>query len=215
MVVLPPTHSNSRSCKARSSRLCTSGGDSPISSRNRVPRCACSKRRLRRSIAVALLLSRVGGLAIVTALQSMVLFVLGSIVGARYPGGVVGYFILLISAILRAVPFAALSCALGLTLRKEESVIGAVNFVLLPLTFLSPVFMANAVMPRWIQVAARCNPFSLSVEAGRAALNWSVRLRAGPGALALPAPVWCGDMGCHACLPRLPGIGVKPPERAR
>jgi ABC-2 type transport system permease protein len=120
---------------------------------------------------LALLLSRLFGLAIITTIQSSVLFALGAILGARYPGGIVGLLILLISAILMAVPFAALSCALALAMRKQESVIGVVNFVLLPLTFLSPVFMANTLMPHWMQVAARFNPVRWSVEAGRAALN--------------------------------------------
>lgn len=123
---------------------------------------------------VALLLTRVCGLAIITTIQSVILFALGALLGARYPGGILGLLIMLISAILMAVPFAALSCALGLALRKEESVIGAVNFVLLPLTFLSPVFMANTLMPHWMQVAARFNPVRWSVEAGRAALNGNI-----------------------------------------
>ena len=40
----PPTVVNSPSCSTRSSRVCASGGMSPISSRNSVPPSACSKR---------------------------------------------------------------------------------------------------------------------------------------------------------------------------
>jgi ABC-2 type transport system permease protein len=120
---------------------------------------------------VALLLSRFVSMAIVTAIQSTFLFILGALLGAQYPGGLVGLIVLLLSAILMAAPFAALSCALGLALRKEESVIGAVNFILLPLTFVSPVFMANTLMPDWMQFVARFNPVRWSVEAGRAALS--------------------------------------------
>ena len=40
----PPTEVNSPSCSTRSSRVCASGGMSPISSRNSVPPLACSKR---------------------------------------------------------------------------------------------------------------------------------------------------------------------------
>jgi hypothetical protein len=38
--------------------------------------------------------------------------------------------------VLLAAPFGALSVAMALTARRMESVIGAVNFLLLPLTFL-------------------------------------------------------------------------------
>jgi ABC-2 type transport system permease protein len=92
--------------------------------------------------------------------------------------------VLLLCAVLLAIPFGALSNALALMLRKQESVIGAVNFVLLPLVFLSPVFMAPALMPDWILKVSSLNPVGWSVTAGRAALHgnadWSaVLLRLG------------------------------------
>jgi ABC-2 type transport system permease protein len=120
---------------------------------------------------LALLVSRLFGLAIITSIQSAVLFLLGALLGARYDGGLIALLVLLLSAILLAIPFAAFSCALALAVRKQESVIGAVNFVLLPLTFLSPVFMVNTLMPTWMQAVATVNPVRWSVEAGRMALT--------------------------------------------
>lgn len=119
----------------------------------------------------AIILGRLMNLSFTTMIQSLILFSLGAIMGARYHGGIGGLFVLLVSAILLGIPFGALSIAMGLTLRKEESVIGAVNFVLLPLTFTSPVFMANALMPDWMQMVARFNPVNWSIEAGRGALQ--------------------------------------------
>jgi ABC-2 type transport system permease protein len=121
----------------------------------------------------AIIISRLMTQAIITLVQSLILFSLGALMGARYEGGVLGLAILLIAAILLGLPFAALSTALALALRKEESVIGAVNFVLLPLTFLSPLFMAEALMPPWIRTVARFNPVNWSVAAGRSALSGS------------------------------------------
>ncbi|MDQ2774428.1 MAG: ABC transporter permease [Acidobacteriota bacterium] len=119
----------------------------------------------------AIILSRVMSLSLNTVVQAIILVGLGSLFGARYAGGVMGLLVLTFSAILLGLPFGSLSIALALTVRNEESVIGAVNFVLLPLTFLSPVFMANTLMPGWIQVVARFNPVNWSVEAGRGALQ--------------------------------------------
>ncbi len=119
----------------------------------------------------AIILSRVINLSIIIIVQSLILFGLGIILGAHYHGGVASLLLLVLSAILLGMPFGALSIALALTLRKEESVIGAVNFVLLPLTFTSPVFMASALMPGWMQVVARFNPVNWSAEAGRGALQ--------------------------------------------
>lgn len=121
----------------------------------------------------AILTNRLTTQAIITLVQSLVLFSIGALMGARYAGGLTGLAVLLIAAILLGVPFAALSVALALTLRKEESVIGAVNFVLLPLTFLSPLFMAQGLMPSWIQSVSQVNPVNWSVAAGRAALSGS------------------------------------------
>ncbi len=116
--------------------------------------------------------------AISNAVQSVFLIGLGTLLGARYPGGVIGVLILMLSAILLATAIGTLSTSLALTIRRRESVIGASNFVLLPMTFLSPVFMANTVMPGWIQSVGQFNPVTWSVEAARMSLiqvepDWS------------------------------------------
>ncbi|MBV9760930.1 MAG: ABC transporter permease [Acidobacteriaceae bacterium] len=129
----------------------------------------------------AIILSRLMNLSVITIVQSLILFGLGAILGARYPGGPIGLFVLLLAAILLSMPFGALSIAMSLTVRKEESVIGAVNFVLLPLTFTSPVFMAATLMPGWMRTVAHFNPVNWAVEAGRGALQAT----ASPGAILL------------------------------
>jgi ABC-2 type transport system permease protein len=48
-----------------------------------------------------------------------------------------------------------------------------VNFVILPLTFLSGVFITLSLAPGWIRTAARFNPVNWAVEAGRGALDTS------------------------------------------
>ncbi len=119
----------------------------------------------------ALIAGRLCQVAFITVVQSAILLVLGLLLGARYAGGVGGIAVLVICAILVAVPIGALSSALALAMRKEEPVIGASNFILLPLTFLSPVFMASALMPGWMRIVARFNPVNWSVEAARGALQ--------------------------------------------
>jgi ABC-2 type transport system permease protein len=77
-------------------------------------------------------------------------------------------------AVLLGGGFGALSIALGLLLRREESVIAAVQFVLLPLTFLSSVFIAQNLAPGWIQTIARFNPVDWAAQAGRDVLGTDV-----------------------------------------
>jgi ABC-2 type transport system permease protein len=127
---------------------------------------------------VALIAGRLIQLSVVAVIQSVLIVVLGIIMGARFPGGIPGVVTLMACAVLLAVPVGALSCAMALLARKEETVIGAANFILLPLTFLSSVFMASNLMPEWIHAVSRFNPVEWAVEAARTALsaqpNWSV-----------------------------------------
>ena len=126
----------------------------------------------------AIIMGRLTYLAIVTVVQSLILFTMGFFLGARYVGGAPGLAVLLIAAISLSLPFGALSIAMALLVRKQESVIGAVNFILLPLTFMSPVFIASPLMPAWMIAASRFNPLNWAVQAGRLALagnaDWSV-----------------------------------------
>jgi len=85
--------------------------------------------------------------------------------------------VLVVGASLLSATFASISNALALTIRQRESVIGANQFLVLPLTFLSAAFMPLALVPDWIATVARYNPVNWAVEAGREALlgspDWS------------------------------------------
>ncbi len=119
----------------------------------------------------AIIAGRLMQMAIIVAFQSLILLGLGFLTGARYAGGSIGLLVLLLCGVLVAVPFGALSNAMALVIRRTESVIGASNFILLPMTFLSPVFMEPQLMPDWIRTVSRFNPVAWSVEAARSALS--------------------------------------------
>jgi ABC-2 type transport system permease protein len=119
---------------------------------------------------VAVIAGRILSLSTAAMVQSLILIGLGLILGARF-AGVTGVLVLLAGAMLLGMAFGALSNALALVARKEESVIGASNMLLLPLTFISPIYMAKPLMPDWMQKASLLNPVTWSVEAGREALK--------------------------------------------
>ena len=118
--------------------------------------------------------------AMVGVIQAAIIIVLGLIVGATYPGGIVGLAMLTLCAVLLGTAIGALSNAVALLSRREETMIAVSNFVLLPLVFLSSVFMASALMPGWMQSVAKYNPVNWAVQAGREALaahgDWSIVL---------------------------------------
>jgi ABC-2 type transport system permease protein len=118
----------------------------------------------------ALIGGRVAQQAVTTVIQSLIIVGLALALGASFPGGVGGVAALIVGAVLLGAGFGALSIGLALVMRKEESVIGAVQLLLLPLTFLSSAFMARALMPGWIQDVSRFNPVDWAVTAGREAV---------------------------------------------
>lgn len=132
---------------------------------------------------------------LVTALQSVVIVLLGLLGGADYPGGIGGIVILVLAAVLLGTVFGALSNALGMLVQERESIIGINTFLLLPLTFLSTAFMAPSQMPSWMRHIADLNPLDWAMVAGRSALSahpdWGGVLGRGGALLGLAiAAVW-------------------------
>jgi ABC-2 type transport system permease protein len=110
--------------------------------------------------------------SIVTVVQSLIIIGLGlAVAGASFPGGVPGAVVTIVAAILLGMAIGALSNALALVVRKEETVIAVVTSLTLPLSFLSGTFMNLALAPAWISDVAKFNPLQWAVVASREALT--------------------------------------------
>ncbi len=116
--------------------------------------------------------------ALVAVVQSAIILVLALIIGAKFPGGFVGILVLVVGSVMLGTGIGGLSNSIAVLSRREETMIAASNFVLLPLTFLSSVFMAPNLMPGWMQAIARYNPVDWAVVSGREALlatpDWNI-----------------------------------------
>ena len=119
----------------------------------------------------ALIAGRILKEAVVVVIQSLIIVALALIVGASFPGGVAGVAALFALSALLGAMFGALSNGFGLIMRQEEALIGAVQFIVLPLTFLSATFLAANLMPKWMQHVADFNPVNWAVVAGRSAVS--------------------------------------------
>ena len=104
---------------------------------------------------------------VVVFLQSVIIVVLALIVGATFPGGLGGVIVLIMVASLLGATFGALSNGFALIMRQEEALIGAVQFIVLPLTFLSTTFLAANLIPHWMRSVSDFNPVNWAVIAGR------------------------------------------------
>lgn len=107
---------------------------------------------------------------VVVAIQSVIIVLLGWALGTHFRSGPAGAAVLIIAAIAISAFIAGLSVTLALLVRKEESLIAASNFLVLPLTFLSTAMMTRDLLPGWIASVARWNPVDWAVSAAREAI---------------------------------------------
>jgi ABC-2 type transport system permease protein len=121
----------------------------------------------------ALIAGRLLKEAVVVVIQSVIIVALALIVGASFNGGVGGVLVLFAVSALLGATFGGLSNGFALIMRQEEALIGAVQFIVLPLTFLSTTFLQSNLMPNWIRHASDFNPVNWAVVAGRAATSSS------------------------------------------
>ena len=108
---------------------------------------------------------------IVSVAQTAVVLLVPYAAGARFGSPVVGVLLTVAAAVLLTVVFAALSNALALLTRQQETLIGVSQLLGLPLTFLSSAIMDPRLMPDWIQDVARWNPLDWAVLVSREALS--------------------------------------------
>ena len=115
----------------------------------------------------ALIAARILHSAFQVVIQAGIILAVACLSGARPQGGLPGLLTVFLAAGLLGGAFAAFSNALALAARKQELVIAAMNFVVLPSTFLSSMIMSRNLMPGWIQGVSRFNPVNWAVTAAR------------------------------------------------
>jgi ABC-2 type transport system permease protein len=121
--------------------------------------------------------------SVVVLVQTIVILAVAFAVGAHFSAAAVATMLVL--AVLLGGAVTGLSNALALVARQEETLIGAVQFVVLPATFLSSGLMAANLMPQWVQQVSRFNP-----------VNWAV---SGARDVTVSGTDW-GSVGMHAGL---------------
>jgi ABC-2 type transport system permease protein len=116
--------------------------------------------------------------AVTTVVQTLTVFLIAYLVGARFDGGADGIAVTVVAAILISVIIASFSNAIALLVRQQEALIGISQFIVLPLQFLSAAIMDISLAPQWVQDVARYNPVNWAVVAAREALlanpDWGV-----------------------------------------
>lgn len=115
----------------------------------------------------SLIVSQVLHAAVISVVQSVIILGTAWLLGARVERGIAGWAVIVVVAALVAAGFAGLSHGIALIVRREESLIGILNFFGLPLTFISAILIAETLMPGWMRWASRFNPVNWGVVAAR------------------------------------------------
>jgi len=148
----------------------------------------------------SLISGRLASGSVTIAVQSLIIVGLAMITGASFENGALGVAVLIVISILLAAAFGCLSIGLALLIRREETLIAIVQFLLLPLSFMSVTFMQKTLMPAWMQTASDFNPLNWAVEAGREAVSASPDWAsiAGKSGLILAFLLVCGGFAMRA-----------------
>lgn len=110
---------------------------------------------------------------IISSVQAAVLLVVG-----RFAGGESLPVLSIITTagvgFLLGIAFSGLSVAIALHYRQIQVIIGVMNFLTLPLTFLSSVLVSHTNMPWWMTIIAYANPIDWGASIARASLGMPI-----------------------------------------
>lgn len=127
-------------------------------------------------------------------LQSIIILCAALCLGFR--PNIIGVILLMGLLLLIGIALASSSHALALMVKEDSAMVGVTNFFTLPLMLLSGVMLPVTFAPPFIQILAKCDPFSYAVDAARA-LTDGVLMHASVwqafgifGALAILALYW-------------------------
>jgi ABC-2 type transport system permease protein len=114
---------------------------------------------------MALLAGRVLRDVLTLTVQATVLVVAGLAFGLRAP--VAGVLIGMGLVAVVAVTLAAVSYAVGLTLKSEDALAPLLNMVMVPLMLLSGIMLPMTLGPAWLREVAKATPFGYIINAMR------------------------------------------------
>jgi ABC-2 type transport system permease protein len=105
------------------------------------------------------------------SVASMLIIVLGLILGFRPAGGALGVFLAFALVLVFAVALSWIWIIFGMKVKTPESVMTTSFIFLMPLTFASNIFVGLETMPGWLQALVRHNPVTHLTNASRGLMH--------------------------------------------
>ncbi|MFE3291227.1 ABC transporter permease [Rhodococcus sp. NPDC059234] len=107
-------------------------------------------------------------------IASVIVMILGLILGFRPQGGVIGVVASIALLLLFSFSMSWIWTMFAMLMRTEQAVMGVSMFILFPLTFASNIFVDPSTMPGWLRSFVDVNPISKLVTAIRGLMAGSL-----------------------------------------
>lgn len=120
---------------------------------------------------VSIILARVFGAMVMLLVQALIIFGIALALGLTIATGVPGVIYTLLIATMLGFGFAGFSCALALVFRRQETLIAMINFVSLPIMFMTSSFVPSYLLPRWLDIVRQGNPVEYAIISVRSLVN--------------------------------------------
>jgi ABC-2 type transport system permease protein len=111
----------------------------------------------------SIITSRVVASMVLLVIQALIIFIIAVIMGVDIVTGVPGVLLAIVLICLLGLGFAAFSNGLALLFKRPEPMMAVINFIALPLVFLSSTMMAAQLLPGWLDTARQFNPVDYAV----------------------------------------------------
>ncbi|NHU86073.1 ABC transporter permease [Kocuria sp. JC486] len=96
-------------------------------------------------------------------IAGVIILVVGFVMGFRPEGGLPGVLVSFVLLLVFSFCLSWVWTTVALLVRTEQAAMGVSMFILMPLTFVSNIFVDPATMPRWLQAFVEVNPVSVVV----------------------------------------------------
>ena len=119
----------------------------------------------------AIMLGRMGGDVVRVVVQAIIIVLIALAMGVGFVTGFAGFITAILLIALLVIGFAGLSNILALRIRDHQLFIMVINFITLPLMFLSDAMMPMELLPSWLQTVAKYNPVTYAADGVRTLMN--------------------------------------------
>ena len=119
----------------------------------------------------AIILGRMGGDVVRIVAQAIIIVLIALAMGVGFTTGFAGFLTAIAIVALMVIAFAGLSNILALRIRDHQAFMMAINFLTLPVMFMSSAMMPREMLPNWLQTVADYNPITYAAEGIRSLMN--------------------------------------------